>query len=213
MTLSKLVNVAAATARKTTQTEAQNPEKVNPLPVHSESLFLARQQQELPKRGRNFVATDNVEVHSPSQVAIIEAANTILRRTDRGSSLVFERRFRAHFGVSSFVASQCWELLVQQEHQDLTELHSIDRYLWALMLLMNYDTEEVNCTKASGVDEQTFRRWAWDFVERVAELESVVESSSLSLFCHVLAALHLLTLCNLCTSDCLGEPKKQRRRQ
>jgi hypothetical protein len=59
-------------------------------------------------------------------------------------------------------------------------------------------TEEFNCTKASGVDEQTFRRWAWDFVERVAELESVMESSSLSLFCHVLAALHLLTLCNLC---------------
>jgi hypothetical protein len=55
MTLSKLVDVAAATARKTTRMEAQNPEKKDPLPARndSEALFLAtrqaRQQQELPK--------------------------------------------------------------------------------------------------------------------------------------------------------------------
>jgi hypothetical protein len=44
------------------------------------------------------------------------------------------------------------------------------------MLLKCYSNEEVNCTYASGVDEQTFRKWAWFFIDQISFLESEVVS-------------------------------------
>jgi hypothetical protein len=48
--------------------------------------------------------------------------------------------------------------------------------LWALMLLKLYCAEAVLCTLAGGVHEQTFRKWAWRFVNEISELQYGVVS-------------------------------------
>jgi hypothetical protein len=49
--------------------------------------------------------------------------------------------------------------------------------LWGLMLLKLYDNESVNCSTA-GVDETTFRKWSWVFVEAISDLEHQLVSSN-----------------------------------
>ena len=39
---------------------------------------------------------------------------------------------------------------------------------------MVYDAEQVNCTHAAGVDEQTFREWSWHFIDAISYLEADV---------------------------------------
>lgn len=95
-----------------------------------------------------------------------------------GSELAFEGRFRSNFGASPQVAARVWDLIQQEQADTLTHLHSIERFLWALLLLKSYDTENVNAARALGVHEDTFRQWAWDFVERICDLEAVVVSCS-----------------------------------
>jgi len=131
-----------------------------------------------PKRSR--------ETEGPSQTeaAIIDAANKIMHRSGYGSETLFDRRFRSHFGVSTQVAAFVWDLL--QVHGDLPsedEGATMERYLWGLMLMMCYCTEDVNCTLASGVDEQTFRAWAWFFVDHISFLDAEVVSLADCLLC------------------------------
>jgi hypothetical protein len=42
------------------------------------------------------------------------------------------------------------------------------------MLMKNYATDAVLSVIAGGVDEATFRKWSWEFVEAVSYLESTV---------------------------------------
>ena len=108
-----------------------------------------------------------------------QSACDIMHRSGHGSEEVFDRRFRAHFGASLIVATYVWELLLRES--ELPVEATMLRFLWSLMLMMNYDTEEVNCTKAAGVDEQTFREWAWFFIHEISYLEAFVVSVFLSL--------------------------------
>ena len=70
-----------------------------------------------------------------------------------------------------------WDLLQQEQGEQLSEGHTIERMLWAMFLLKTYAAEEVDTSLANGCDEQTFRHWAWDFIKRICELECVVVSN------------------------------------
>jgi hypothetical protein len=50
--------------------------------------------------------------------------------------------------------------------------------MWALLLLRTYNREEVLATMA-GVDEKTFRKWAWKLVEKLAQLQKLVSAGKL----------------------------------
>lgn len=103
-----------------------------------------------------------------------QAALQIMQRSSYQSEQVFDRCFRAHFGASLTVACFVWELLLREA--ELPNEATVERFLWACMLMKTYATEEVNCSKASGVDEQTFREWAWFFVFEISYLEPHVVS-------------------------------------
>lgn len=45
------------------------------------------------------------------------------------------------------------------------------------MFLKIYETEETMCTLAGGVDDDTFRKWAWLFIEAIASLKPFVVST------------------------------------
>ena len=92
------------------------------------------------------------------------------------SLAVRDRRFRAWCGVSSSVIAMAWDLL--SWGTDLPEAATEERFLWAIIVLKSYDTEEINAGHVGGVDEGTFRIWSWWFVEALFDCESDVVSVS-----------------------------------
>jgi hypothetical protein len=102
-------------------------------------------------------------------------------RQERMTSLkADERRFRAMFGTSPFNCSRLWLKL------DLTHLPNGARpkhLLWALMFLMLYNTEHILRTLAGGVDEKTYRKWTWLFIDCISELQHELVSHGLQQLC------------------------------
>jgi hypothetical protein len=108
-----------------------------------------------------------------------EIGRKIMNRSAGGSSLTEDRRFREHFGSTSEICAHVWDNLL--EHEFLPVGSRKEHVLWALMLLKQYsEPESVHCSRVGGVDEKTWRKYAWDFVDEIAALESKVVSNTLS---------------------------------
>jgi hypothetical protein len=103
-----------------------------------------------------------------------QLGSDIMTRSTGGSSPVFERRWIAHFGVEVFVCVDVWKRLrINKEGPENAEPKHL---LWALLLLKQYGTESDLAGKCEGVDEQTFRKWSWIFIEKISYLEHEVVS-------------------------------------
>jgi hypothetical protein len=88
-----------------------------------------------------------------------------------GSDSVRDWHCRAWFGCFLNVLAKAWNLLCRQHGGSLPEGASMDRFLWALILLKSYNVDEVNAARVGGVDKCTFWRWSWWFVEQLSYLE------------------------------------------
>lgn len=93
------------------------------------------------------------------------AASTIIKKPVSASS-VWIRRFRCFFGVTPLIAAEIWVRLNVPSHSFPKHL------LFALLFLKRYDAEHVNASVCD-VDEQTFRKWCWFYVEQMASLKVV----------------------------------------
>jgi hypothetical protein len=124
----------------------------------------------------------------------------------------FDSRSQAHFCAEPEICADVWMRL----NMDNADLDAPDdkiaepcHLLWALLLLKTYKTESVLAGLCGGVDEDTFRKWAWHFIEKVSYLEHEVVSC---LFLWILSysASNLLSLLFLFHShaDHLREPKE-----
>lgn len=93
--------------------------------------------------------------------------NDIMRRNRKSGSMskLEDLRFRSHFGTSLIVCLDLWNMI------DPIEGGKPFHLLWALMLLKLYCAESVLCSLAGGVHEQTFRKWAWLYVEEISNLQ------------------------------------------
>ena len=115
---------------------------------------------------------------SDSDIAdMIRAASPMVRRSSssRGTD---RRRFVALFGVSATISATVWNLLPSQP--DGGQRH---HFLWALMFLKQYSSENVHAMIAN-VDEKTFRKWCWLYLR---ELENMsVVATSMYHFTHAL---------------------------
>ena len=119
-----------------------------------------------------------------------------------GSKAVRDRRIRAWLGVSSKTVAKAWDLFCRQHNNRPPEGATKERFLWAFILLKSYDTDEVNAARVGGVDEGTFRKWSWWFVDELANLESEVVSSFVSCLLLFAVSHHVV--------DCLGKPLYKR---
>jgi hypothetical protein len=99
-----------------------------------------------------------------------EIGHTLTRHPPDGSTSIGHRRFRSLFGTSPNVCSIVWGK-IQEVCTEGTPQH----LLWALMFLKSYNTEHGN-KSITGVDEKTYRLWAWKLVERIADLSVVCEN-------------------------------------
>jgi hypothetical protein len=84
-----------------------------------------------------------------------------------------DRRFRTFFGTSPAVCARIWVLVKPFETMP-TGVKPV-HLLWALMFLKLYCAESVHATLAGAgqksVDEKTFRKWSWLFVESINHLK------------------------------------------
>ena len=93
------------------------------------------------------------------------AGHIITKHNMEGSIQEGLRRFRALFGCTCVVCAWMWNYWV---HRNV--LPSAARpihLLYALLVLKVYAIEEVN-KSMTGVDEKTFRKWVWIFVDLMA---------------------------------------------
>ena len=78
--------------------------------------------------------------------------------------------FRSQFGVSWFVCSNVWQLLEMNFPNRKREPKHL---LWGLMFLKVYGSEKTHSSIA-GCDVKTFRKWAWNVLQDISNLETIV---------------------------------------
>jgi hypothetical protein len=81
-----------------------------------------------------------------------------------------ERNFKANFGASLQVAYLLWCWLdVNNEGPQGGQVHHM---LWTLMFLKVYATYDVLASRV-GVHRDTYRKWVWLFLDKIAWLDIV----------------------------------------
>lgn len=91
----------------------------------------------------------------------------------KGSSIALQnRRFRAHYGNGWKTVAFLWEAIVEvdEEMNDgrPTKLQK-KHLLWCLYFMKTYSTED-DCSGRFDTTAKTFRKWAWDFIKKIAFL-------------------------------------------
>ena len=85
------------------------------------------------------------------------------------------RRWKSWFGVTPEIAAEVWCLLKVDWTNNLTSPNP-EHLLWALSLLKMYKKEAEHASEFR-VDEKTFRKWAFFYLEGIARLASKVVSA------------------------------------
>lgn len=92
------------------------------------------------------------------------------------SKNVRDRRMIGWIGATSETLARAWYLLEKDGEYIMPRGATKERFLYGLLLLKNYDTDENNAARCGSIDEKTFRKWAWWFLEELTNIEDVVVS-------------------------------------
>ena len=85
-----------------------------------------------------------------------------------------DRRLKAFFGANVLVIIDAWSRM--KGIRLIPEGGMLFHFLWALMFMKLYESENASCGHAGGVDAKTFQKWVWPFIFALAELEATVVS-------------------------------------
>lgn len=122
------------------------------------------------------------------------AADIMGRNNTHGSDAIWSRRFSSWFGVGSCVCTVIWNALVVSGCTQFEGCSAHSKHLlWALYFLNQYDTEAVNAS-VMGVDEKTFRRWAWFYLEGIAKMDKRYVRTTLTrcYFSHLILTSYMI---------------------
>jgi len=92
------------------------------------------------------------------------------------------QQFHATFGADVELCSVIWSKL--HLHGLLPARGKPIHLLWALMFLKLYFAESIHCEMTRGVNEKTFWKWSWKFVDAIADLEEFVVSVVRVYYCY-----------------------------
>ena len=109
--------------------------------------------------------------------AFINHGLKLMNRDTMGGRKVFDRRFRAFFGVKPMVVVLVWRLLKKQNwfYKNKVKEPNKEHLLWALRFMKSYSTEEVHAAEVQKV-EKTWRKWTWLYLEGIASVANEVVS-------------------------------------
>jgi hypothetical protein len=79
-----------------------------------------------------------------------------------------QRRFKKVFGVNALICAKVWDAVLPHLPCSASPVH----LLWTLYFLRQYGLEEVNAAFAKS-DEKTYRKWCWEIINAIAQLELV----------------------------------------
>ena len=114
--------------------------------------------------------------------------------------IAFLRRWKQFFGISPKICAHIWDNHLE-EPETLEVGAERKHLLWALLFLRKYLSESINCALVGCLDEGTFRRWSWVFVDEIAYLASKLVS------CIYFACLQS----NICFALCRLSGKTEKR--
>ena len=93
-----------------------------------------------------------------------------------GSLSIELERFRTNFGTSPFVCHRLWNLLNPID-DDVGPCH----LLWTLFFIKLYLPLR-SCASIAKIDEKTFTKWVWDFLQRISDLKDQIVSKIIMRF-------------------------------
>jgi hypothetical protein len=109
-------------------------------------------------------------------MAIIDAngieiwAQQVLRWPDKRKwTSESNMRFRSVFGAGSAVVADVWNRI--EADGEILKGAEPKHLLWALVLLKVYQSDEVHCALVGWPSVPTFGKYAWYFIERIADLK------------------------------------------
>lgn len=98
-----------------------------------------------------------------------------------GAILVEDRRFREMFGVPPIVCLTAWSMLCTIGSLPLDG--TLMYFLWTLCFLKVCAKQGPMAVLCGGADPKTIKKWVWQFIFAIADLEQdVVSETSLILF-------------------------------
>lgn len=104
----------------------------------------------------------------------IHVARPILDRKPKGATS--NRDFISMFGVTPQICAKVWNLLAAHDHpppNNDKNKYLFKHLLWGLMFLKIYATRAI-LVQLAGVCKETFMKWAWITVKKIASLKSKV---------------------------------------
>ena len=108
----------------------------------------------------------------PDITLILQAWQEIMgRSSSTPGSMTEDCRFHAIFGCGLPIALVLSGMVLTEPV--VVSGATVVHMLWALMFLKVYSNKTTMSTMA-GVDEKTFRKWAWVLIEAISDLESSV---------------------------------------
>ena len=107
-----------------------------------------------------------------------ELGACIMNHFPSGNERDFNACWHSHFYAKPEVCTDVWSCLNINDDLDAPDdrIAEPSHLLWCLLLLKTYETEPVLSSLCSGIDEDTFSKWAWHFIEKVSYLEHEVVS-------------------------------------
>jgi len=83
------------------------------------------------------------------------------------------RRFRSAYGINPYVCNIVWSIIVNNNSQEFSTSSVCPKHLlWTLLFLRQYNSSEVN-SAITGADEKTFRKYTWEFIYYLANMDLV----------------------------------------
>jgi hypothetical protein len=112
----------------------------------------------------------------PDAAFFLSVGQTLCNRNIKQGAAIMPqvRKFRSKFGTGPEVCAALWLLLFPDLIADEKACAHI---LWALMWLKTYAKEEPLTLLGGGVDAKTYRKWAWFYINAIADLEPDVVSN------------------------------------
>ena len=74
------------------------------------------------------------------------------------------------FGVTAEVCAIAWDLL--EFNDKLPKDGHKEHFMWALIFLKTYKTEDILASDLGGIDEKTLRKWVTVFVKCIADVKA-----------------------------------------
>jgi hypothetical protein len=96
------------------------------------------------------------------------------------------------FGATPEVIARAW-YLIEEGFDIMPRGATKERFLWGLLLLKSYGTTK-NMASRCGCNKDTFRKWAWFFLEELSFLEDMVVCPSIISSSFVFCFPHLLVV-------------------